>query len=206
MGTGWYNAAAYAIGAVISFAAVLTGSSLSYISGSCASANLADQNDLALSLKSSYRAGVILGTVISAAGLIVLCCLFLTKRGQRLHGLCYSSGTWCFNYFLILHSGGRVYSSSYSLAEQDNDFVDASGLIYASGADFMESYVISAASVIMMADLAVATSGITSTFTSDAAAKFPLIIYAVGLVASVIGTLFFRVRSTRRRQETVTLQ
>ena len=93
---------------------------------------------------------------------------------------------------VILHTGGEVYSSAYSLAVPPSDFTDRSGIFIAAGSDYASSYIASAAAALLLTDIAVATSGVTSTFTSEDAAKFPLMVYACGIAGSVIGLLVSR--------------
>ena len=55
------------------------------------------------------------------------------------------------------------------------------------GSDLFESYVGSIISAVTVASFAVMTSAETATFSETTAALFPLVISAVGIIASVIG-------------------
>lgn len=206
MGTDWYNAAAYAAGVIVSLAAVFLTSSL-YSTGSCSSANMADLNDAPVSLKCSYRTGAAIGFVLSAVGLLLLCLFFLNLKTDDITLTDYIAplALGVSTTALYLHTGGYVYSSAYVMAEDDKDFRDSTGFLYGSAADMLESYIIAAAAAVMLADLAVATSGITSTFTSESAAKYPVVIYAAGTAASVLSTLVFRSGTQRRPQGSAAL-
>ena len=60
--------------------------------------------------------------------------------------------------------------------------------------DFVETYVLSVCAAALLAGVAVDTSGVTSTFTVTSAARYPLIVFATGIVASVIGIFVYRGR------------
>lgn len=195
--TGWTNAAAYFAGAVVCFAAIFITSD-AFLSGAMSSYNSAVTNDVPASVKCSYRSGAVVGFIVSAAGLALLASIFLKIGDKSFLSFAAPYALGASTIAIYLHVGGYVYSASYSRAVSDKDFTDVSGYIYGSGADLFESYVLAAASAIMLADLAVATSGVTSTFTSEAPAKYPLIVYASGIVASMIGTLLYRGGSQKK--------
>lgn len=60
------------------------------------------------------------------------------------------------------------------------------------GSDLFESYVGSIISAITLASVAVMTSAETATFSETTAAIFPLVISAIGILASVIGIMCVR--------------
>ena len=191
MGTTWLSAAAYAVGAVICFATIAFSSGV-FEAGSASAAYAAEQNNLPLSVKCSYRSGAVTGFAVCGAGMFLLGALFIEKSGDYIISNSTAIALGASSAALFLHIGGNIYSSSYAMAVSDKDFTDSAGFLFGSGADFLESYLISAAAAIMLSDLAVATSGITSTFTGPTAARFPLIVYAAGIAASIIGTILFR--------------
>ena len=196
-GTGWYDAAAYIAGAVVSFGAVLLASSLN-VSGISSSVHSAELNDIPLSVKCSYRAGAAQGFILSAAGLVLLCALFLAIGDEFLVTYAAPLALGVSTTALFLNTGGSVYSAAYSMAMPDKDFRDSTGNFYAEGSDILESFVVSGAASVMLADLAVATSGITSTFTGEAAAKYPVVVLGCGVAACIIGSLIFRAGNVRR--------
>lgn len=191
VGTEWTNAAAYAFGAVICIAAMLA-SSGAFVNGSASSFHAASSSDIPASVKCSYRSGAIVGFIISAAGLLLLATGFLNIHDIAFINFVAPYALGVSTTAVFLYTGGYVYSSAYARAVPDNDFTDVSGFMYGSGADLCESYVLAGAAAIMLAELAVVTSGVTSTFTADAAAKYPLIVYASGIIASIIGTMIYR--------------
>ena len=71
---------------------------------------------------------------------------------------------------------------------------DNVGDVAGMGSDLFESYVGSIISAITLAAVAVKTSAATATFNVETAALFPLLISAIGIVASVIGIMMVRGR------------
>lgn len=61
---------------------------------------------------------------------------------------------------------------------------------YIEAADFFDSFIGTLMSAILLSNLAVNTSHITSTFTLSTAATFPLIITGTGVIASLFGSFF----------------
>ena len=69
---------------------------------------------------------------------------------------------------------------------------DNVGDVAGMGSDLFESYVGSIISAITLAAVAVEKSNLSATFTETTAAVFPLVIAAVGIIASVIGIMLVR--------------
>ena len=69
---------------------------------------------------------------------------------------------------------------------------DNVGDVAGMGSDLFESYVGSIISAVTLASVAVQTSNLSATFTATTAAVFPLIISAIGIIASVIGIMLVR--------------
>ena len=69
---------------------------------------------------------------------------------------------------------------------------DNVGDVAGMGSDLFESYVGSIISAVTLAAVAVQTSAETATFSEATAAIFPLVISAIGIIASVIGILCVR--------------
>lgn len=186
LGIGWMNAAACLAGGIVTLASVYIGS-LSYVAGSVASHSSADASDIRTSIKASYRTGAVLGLCISALVTAVLLAVFQFMKTETVMALAGSFALGGSVTAALLHTGGDVYSSAYALAAPSGDFTDRSGFFTAAGSDIAESYILSAAATIMLADVAVAASGVTSTFTHGAAARFIIVVYAAGMVGSVVG-------------------
>lgn len=191
VGISWKNAAACFAGAVIAFACIFIGSRM-FVSGSTAAVNEAGKSDIASSIKCSYRTGAVLGLCISSVAVAVfLAAVFfldiasvMKYAGSMALGASLTS--------LLLHSGGAVYSSAYSHAAAADDFVDRTGFFAGAGSDFTESFILAGASAMILADVGVATSGVTSTFTNETAAMFVVVVLASGLAGSVIGVFLQR--------------
>ena len=185
-GIGWSQAAACLTGAVVSFALLYSGS-LAFVPGSVASFNEAENGDARSSVKASYRTGAVLGFVLSAVITACILIAFLSMKAQTAIDL---TGPFALGTSLVavlLHTGGDVYSSAYSLAVSARDFTDRTGFFVGAGSDLIGSYVLAAAATIMLADVGVATSGVTSTFTAGTAAKFVIAVYAAGIIGCAFG-------------------
>lgn len=185
-GIGWSQAAACLIGAAVSFA-LLYSSSMAFVPGSSASYNEAENGDARTSIKASYRTGAVLGFVLSAVITACFLIAFISMKSQTAIDL---TGPFALGTSLVavlLHTGGDVYSSAYSLAVSSKDFTDRTGFFVGAGSDLTGSYVLAASATIMLADVGVATSGVTSTFTAGTAAKFVIAVYAAGIIGCVFG-------------------
>ena len=186
LGLGWKQAAACFAGAVLSLV-VLTAGSVSYSGGITAAYNEAMNGDIRQSVRAGYRTGAAFGSIMAGIILAVFCILILTLKTRIMITYSASFALGAAVVSMILHTGGEVYTSAYSLAVPSGDFTDRTGSFAAAGSDYSGSYIIAAASAAILADLGVATSGVTSTFTAGSAARFPVMVYAAGLAGSVIG-------------------
>ena len=185
-GIGWSQAAACLTGAVVSFVLLYSGS-LAFVPGSAASLKEAENGDARSSVKASYRTGAVLGFVLSAVITACLLIAFISMKAQTAIDL---TGPFALGTSLVavlLHTGGDVYSSAYSLAVSARDFTDRTGFFVGAGSDLIGSYVLAAAATIMLADVGVATSGVTSTFTAGTAARFVIAVYAAGIIGCAVG-------------------
>ena len=191
LGLGWKQAAACAAGALTVLVPVL-GGSVSLSDGVTSAYNGAVNGDLRQSLRSGYRAGAVSGLLISGICLAVFCVVAFAFKSVPLSRYAASFALGAVLSTMVIHTGGEVYSSAYSLAVPSKDFTDRTGSYMAAGADFAGSYVASAAAAVLLADVAVATSGVTSTFTADAAELFPLMIFAAGAAGTIIGAFIQR--------------
>lgn len=191
MGIRWICAAVYLIGAGVSFISVVFGSA-SFRSGNTAAVSQAEIKDLKSALKAGYRSAAVMGLTTSCLGLLALGSVYLLLEPETLPKVvgCIALGASVTAVFLRI--SGMVYSGASNLAAKGGEFADYSGAFAGNGADHIETYLLSAAAAAVLAEVGVNTSGVTSTFTLSSASKFPLIIYAVGIIASVIGTMFYR--------------
>ena len=188
-----WNAAVFFGGAVLCFVSVLLGSR-TVVTGSISSAALAVSGDLRNSLRTAYRSAAVMGLFVSSFALIGLGSLFFFLNTERLISLIASFGLGASITSLCLNLSGTAFSGAYSLSVKSDDYTDYTGMFIGSGADFAETYILSACAAALLASVGVDTSGVTSTFTIYSAARYPLIVLASGIVASVAGILAYRGR------------
>lgn len=187
------NAAVFLGGAVLCFVSVLLGSR-TVVSGSIAPSSLAAEGEIRDALKTAYRSGSIMGLTVSSIALIGLGVLFFFMDTKQLISLIASFGLGASISSLSIGVSGTAFSGAYALTVKSDDFTDYTGMFIGSGADHVETYIMSACASALLAGVAVDTSGVTSTFTATSAARYPLIVLASGIVASIIGTLTYRAR------------
>ena len=189
-GLGWKQAAACLAGSVTVLVPLAAGS-FSLSDGVTAAYNEAVNGDIRQSLRAGYRSGAVLGSWITGICLAVFGLVsFVLKSSAAEYAAAFALGAvLC---AMVVHTGGEVYSSAYSLAVPSRDFTDRTGSYMATGADFAGSYIVAAVSAVLLSDVAVATSGVTSTFTARTAEIFPLLVYAAGIVGTIIGTFIQR--------------
>ena len=189
-GIGMKQSAACLAGALTVLVPLAAGS-FSLSDGVTAAYNEAVNGDIKQSLRAGYRAGTVLGSWITGICLAVFCLVsYVMKTAIADYAASFALGAVLCS--MVVHTGGEVYSSAYSLAVPSKDFTDRTGSYMAAGADFAGSYVVAAASAVLLSDVAVATSGVTSTFTARTAELFPLMVYAAGIAGTVIGTFIQR--------------
>ncbi len=189
-GLGWKQAAACLAGSATVLVPLAAGS-FSLSDGVTAAYNEAVNGDIRQSLRAGYRSGAVLGSWITGICLAVFGLVsFALKSSAAEYAASFALGAvLC---AMVVHTGGEVYSSAYSLAVPSRDFTDRTGSYMAAGADFAGSYIVAAVSAVLLSDVAVATSGVTSTFTSRTAEIFPLLVYAAGIAGTIIGVFVQR--------------
>lgn len=190
---GRLNAAVFLGGAVLCLLSVATGS-LTVVSGSISSSSAAVTGDIRTALKSAYRSGAVMGLSVSSIALIGLGSLFLFLDTSHLIKLIASFALGASLVSLCTGISGTAFSGAYSLTVKSDDFTDYTGMFIGSGADLVETYILSACSAALLAGVGVDTSGVLSTFTATSAARYPLIVLASGIAASIIGILVYRGR------------
>ena len=191
LGISWKQSAACIAGAVTALIPLFLGSG-SLADGVTAGYNEATGGDVRQTLRAGYRAGAVLGSFITGICLAVFCVVVSALKNISLTDYAASFALGAVLCTMVIHTGGEVYSSAYSLAVPSGDFTDRTGSYMAAGADFTGSYILAAASAVILSDVAVATSGVTSTFTAATAERFPLMIYAAGIVGTIVGTFIQR--------------
>lgn len=200
---GPLNAAVFIGGAVLCFVSVFLGSR-TVVTGSIASSSLALEGDVRGSLRSAYRSAAVMGLFISSFALIGMGGLFFFLSVKRIVSLiaCIALGASITS--LCLSVSGTAFSGAYALSVKGNDFTDYTGSFIGSGADHVETYILSICASTLLASVGVETSGVTSTFTLSSAAKYPLIVFGAGIVASVIGILAYRGRIVKNPSAGIT--
>ena len=188
---GHLNAAVFLGGAVLCLLSVVTGS-LTVVSGSISSSSAAVSGDIRTSLKTAYRSAAVMGLSVSSIALVGLGALFLFIDTAQLIKLIASFALGTSLVSFCTGISGTAFSGAYSLTVKSDDFTDYTGMFIGSGADLVETYILSACSAALLADVGVNTSGVLSTFTASSAAKYPLIVLASGIAASIIGIMLYR--------------
>ncbi len=194
---GRLNAAVFLGGAALCFISAFAGASTA-ITGSIASSSAALSGDIRTSLRTAYRSAAVQGLIISSMALVGLGILFLFLKQSQLIDLVASFALGVSTVSLGLGLSGTAFSGAYALTVKSDDFTDYTGMLIGSGADQVETFILSACSAALLSGVAVDTSGIMSTFSATSAARYPLIVLAGGIIASVIGVMIFRGHVVRR--------
>ena len=203
LGVGMLNAAVFLAGAVLCFISVSIGSR-TVVTGSVAPFSFANRGDIRGALRSAYRSASVMGLSLSSLALIGIGLLFLFLDTDGIIKLIASLGLGASVTSLCIGLSGTAYSGAYALSVKSDDYTDYTGSFIGSGADFVETYVLSVCAAALLAGVAVDTSGVTSTFTVTSAARYPLIVFAAGIVASVIGIFVYRGRIVKNPDAGIT--
>ena len=207
----WTTAVLYVCGALLSVLAGFFGMKVATL-GNVRTANAARESGMDKALKIAFRSGAVMGLCVSGLGLlglgVVVCVLDLATVTQCVTGF----GLGASSMALFGRVGGGIYTKAADVGadlvgkveagipEDDprnpaviaDNVGDNVGDVAGMGSDLFESYVGSIISAITLAAAAVQTSNLSATFTETTAAVFPLIISAVGILASVIGIMLVR--------------
>ena len=165
---GHLNAAVFLGGAALCFVSVVTGAT-TVVTGSIASSSTAVSGDIRTATKTAYRSAAVMGLSVSSIALVGLGVLFFFLKRDQLIELVASFSLGASAVSFILGLSGTAFSGAYSLTVKSDDFTDYTGMFIGSGADHVES-----------------------TFTATSAARYPLIVMAGGIIASIIGIMVFR--------------
>ena len=190
---GHLNAAVFLGGAVLCCVSVLAGS-VTVMTGSIAPSSIAVTGDIRNALKTSYRSAAVMGLCVSSIALVGLGVLFFLLDDERLISLAASFGLGASVVAFCLGLSGASFSGAYSVTVKSDDFTDYSGMFIGSGADQVETYILSACATAVLAKVGVEVSGTMLTFSTASAERYPLIIFAAGIVASMIGIMTYRGR------------
>ena len=207
----WITAILYVCGALLSVLAGYFGMQVATL-GNVRTANAAREGGMNKALKVAFRSGAVMGLCVSGLGLlglgIVVCVLDLATVTECITGF----GLGASSMALFGRVGGGIYTKAADVGadlvgkveagipEDDprnpaviaDNVGDNVGDVAGMGSDLFESYVGSIISAITLAAVAVQTAAETATFDQTTAAIFPLLISAVGIIASVIGIMMVR--------------
>ena len=207
----WTTAVLYLCGAALSVLAGFFGMKVATL-GNVRTANAARESGMNKALKIAFRSGAVMGLCVSGLGLfglgVVLCALDLATVVECVTGF----GLGASSMALFGRVGGGIYTKAADVGadlvgkveagipEDDprnpaviaDNVGDNVGDVAGMGSDLFESYVGSIISAVTLAAVAVNSAPETATFSESDAAIFPLIISAIGIIASVIGILLVR--------------
>ena len=205
----WVTAILYVIGALLSVLAGFFGMKVATL-GNVRTAHAADESGMVKALKVAFRSGAVMGLCVSGLGLlglgVVFCVLDLATVVECVTGF----GLGASSMALFGRVGGGIYTKAADVGadlvgkveagipEDDprnpaviaDNVGDNVGDVACMGSDLFESYVGSIISAITLAAVAAVNSG--GAFSETAAAVFPLVLSAIGVIASVIGILLVR--------------
>lgn len=200
------TAVLYLFGALLSVLAGFFGMNVA-TKGNVRTAAAAKDSGMNKALKVAFRSGAVMGLCVSGLGLLgvglVVTCLDLATVTQCITGFGFGASSMA----LFGRVGGGIYTKAADVGadlvgkveagipEDDprnpaviaDNVGDNVGDVAGMGSDLFESYVGSIISVITLAAVAAAQNPFG--FSRETAAAFPLIIAAIGIVASVVGIM-----------------
>ena len=201
----------YVFGALLSVLAGFFGMNVATL-GNVRTAAAAKDSGMAKALNVAFRSGAVMGLCVAGLGLlglgIIVYVLDLATIVECVTGFGFGASSMA----LFGRVGGGIYTKAADVGadlvgkveagipEDDprnpaviaDNVGDNVGDVAGMGSDLFESYVSSIISAITLAAVAVKSAGINANFTEMQAAMFPLILAAIGLVASVIAILCVR--------------
>ena len=207
------TAVLYVCGALLSVLAGFFGMNVATL-GNVRTAAAAKDSGMNKALKIAFRSGAVMGLCVSGLGLLglgaIMCVLDLATVRECVTGF----GLGASSMALFGRVGGGIYTKAADVGadlvgkveagipEDDprnpaviaDNVGDNVGDVAGMGSDLFESYVGSIISAVTLAAVAVANAPAQATFTEATAAIFPLIIAAIGILASVIGIMLVRGR------------
>ena len=210
-GIDWTTAILYIVGAGLSVLAGFFGMSVA-TRGNVRTAAAASDSGMNAALKVAFRSGSVMGLCVSGLGLlglgVVLYALDLVTVTQAITGFGFGASSMA----LFGRVGGGIYTKAADVGadlvgkveagipEDDprnpaviaDNVGDNVGDVAGMGSDLFESYVGSIISAVTLASVAVANASSDSIANEKVFALFPLLISAVGIIASVIGILCVR--------------
>lgn len=207
----WTSGVLYVFGALLSVLAGFFGMNVA-TKGNVRTANAAMTSGMPKALKIAFRSGAVMGLCVAGLGLFGLGVVFVVLDMATIQECVTSFGLGASSMALFGRVGGGIYTKAADVGadlvgkveagipEDDprnpaviaDNVGDNVGDVAGMGSDLFESYVGSIISAVTLAAVAVDASGIQGTFSAKTAAIFPLVISALGIIASVIGVLSVR--------------
>lgn len=205
------TALAFLIGAILSTLAGYCGMSVA-TKANVRTANAAKEKGMNSALSTAFSGGAVMGMCVSGLGLLGVCLIYaLTGDDNILFGFSLGASSIA----LFARVGGGIYTKAADVGadlvgkveagipEDDprnpatiaDNVGDNVGDVAGMGADLFESYAGSLISVISLGVLAFSGSS------SWKYAVFPCLLSAIGLISSIIGTLFVRGKDGKNPQK-----
>ena len=205
----WITAILYVCGALLSVLAGFFGMKVATL-GNARTANAAMTSGMNKALKIAFRSGAVMGLAVAGLGLlgigVIICVLDLATVIECITGF----GLGASSMALFGRVGGGIYTKAADVGadlvgkveagipEDDprnpaviaDNVGDNVGDVAGMGSDLFESYVGSIISAVTLAAVAAVNSG--GMFDQTTAALFPLVISAIGIIASLIGIFMVR--------------
>ena len=204
----WLTAALYVCGALLSVLAGFFGMRVA-TKGNVRTANAAKEGGMNKALKVAFRSGAVMGLCVTGLGLLGIGTVFVVM-GVESATVITGFGLGASSMALFGRVGGGIYTKAADVGadlvgkveagipEDDprnpaviaDNVGDNVGDVAGMGSDLFESYVGSLISAISLAAVAAVNSG--GAFDSTVAATFPLVLSAIGIIASIIGVMMVR--------------
>ena len=201
----------YLIGALLSVLAGFFGMNVATL-GNVRTAAAAEKSGMGQALNVAFRSGAVMGLCVSGLGLLGLGCVFAVLDLADVVECITGFGFGASSMALFGRVGGGIYTKAADVGadlvgkveagipEDDprnpaviaDNVGDNVGDVAGMGSDLFESYVGSIISAITLAAVAVKEAEVSGAFDEQTAALFPLILAAIGLIASVIAILLVR--------------
>ncbi len=209
----WTTAVLYVFGALLSVLAGFFGMNVA-TKGNVRTANAAKESGMSKALKVAFRSGAVMGLCVSGLGLFGLGVVFVVM-GVDCADVITGFGLGASSMALFGRVGGGIYTKAADVGadlvgkveagipEDDprnpaviaDNVGDNVGDVAGMGSDLFESYVGSIISAITLAVIIPeVTPAIGAAFALDpvVGSVFPLLLSAIGLIASVLGIMFVR--------------
>lgn len=207
------TAVLYVCGALLSVLAGFFGMNVATL-GNVRTAAAAKDSGMNKALKIAFRSGSVMGLCVSGLGLLGLGLIMYLLDLATVTECVTGFGLGASSMALFGRVGGGIYTKAADVGadlvgkveagipEDDprnpaviaDNVGDNVGDVAGMGSDLFESYVGSIISAITLASVAVTSAPASASFTEATAALFPLIISAIGILASIIGIMLVRGR------------